>query len=111
MIQPIEKAIMEANLGFTPQNDGEVIRINIPALTEDRRKQLVKQAKAAAEESKVGLRGARRDAMEQLKKAVKDGYPEDMGKRMEEEVENMTKSYSAKIDKLVEGKEKDIMTI
>ncbi|WP_282779674.1 ribosome recycling factor [Phaeodactylibacter xiamenensis] len=111
MIQPIEKAIMEANLGFTPQNDGEVIRINIPALTEDRRKQLVKQAKAAAEDSKVGLRSARRDAMEQIKKAVKDGYPEDMGKRMEEEVENITKSYSSKIDKLVEGKEKDIMTI
>ncbi|MEQ8706037.1 MAG: ribosome recycling factor [Phaeodactylibacter sp.] len=111
MIQPIEKAIMEANLGFTPQNDGEVVRINVPALTEDRRKQLVKQAKAAAEDSKVGLRSARRDAMEEIKTAVKEGYPEDMGKRMEEKIENMTKAYSANIDKMVEGKEKDIMTI
>lgn len=111
MIQPIEKAIMEANLGFTPQNDGDVIRINIPALTEERRKQLVKQVKSAAEDSKVGLRSVRRDAMEHIKKAVKEGYPEDAGKRMEEEIENMTKSYSGKIDQLVEGKEKDIMTI
>ena len=111
MIQPIEKAIMEANLGFTPQNDGEVIRINIPALTEERRKQLVKQAKTAAEDSKVGLRSARRDAMEYIRKAVKEGYPEDAGKRMEEEVERMTKTYSNKIDQMVENKEKDILTI
>jgi ribosome recycling factor len=111
MIQPIEKSIMEANLGFNPQNDGDVIRINIPALTEDRRKQLVKQAKSAAEDSKVGLRTSRRDAMEGIKKAVKDGYPEDMGKRMEEQIETMTKSYSDKIDQMLQGKEKDIMTI
>lgn len=111
MIQPIEKSIMEANLGFNPQNDGEVIRINIPALTEDRRKQLVKQVKSVAEDSKVGLRTSRRDAMEGIKKAVKDGYPEDMGKRMEEQIETMTKSYSDKIDQMVQGKEKDIMTI
>lgn len=111
MIQPIEKAIMEANLGFTPQNDGDLVRINIPALTEDRRKQLVKLAKVAAEESKVGLRSVRRDAMESIKEAIKEGYPEDMGKRMEEKVEDMTKAYSGKIEQLLKAKEEDIMTI
>ena len=111
MIQPIEKAIMEANLGFTPQNDGDLVRINIPALTEDRRKQLVKLAKVAAEESKVGLRSVRRDAMESIKEAIKEGYPEDMGKRMEEKVEDMTKTYSGKIEQLLKAKEEDIMTI
>lgn len=111
MIQPIEKAIMEANLGFTPQNDGEVVRINIPPLTGERRTQLVKNAKAAGEDSKVGLRSARRDAMNQIKEAVKNGYPEDAGKRAEEEIEAMTKSYTSKIDSLITTKEADITTI
>lgn len=111
MIQPIEKAIMEANLGFTPQNDGEVVRINIPPLTGERRTQLVKNAKAAGEDSKVGLRSARRDAMNQIKEAVKNGYPEDAGKRAEDEIEAMTKSYTSKIDSLIATKESDITTI
>ena len=111
MIQPIEKAIMEANMGFTPQNDGDLIRINIPPLTEDRRKQMVKQVKAVGEDTKVGLRSARRDAMDGIKKAVKDGFSEDAGKRMEDEVEAMTKRYSGKIDDIVAVKEKDILTV
>ncbi|TXB66240.1 ribosome recycling factor [Phaeodactylibacter luteus] len=111
MIQPIEKAIMEANMGFTPQNDGDLIRINIPPLTEDRRKQMVKQVKAVGEDTKVGLRSARRDAMDGIKKAVKDGFAEDAGKRMEDEVEAMTKRYSGKIDDIVAVKEKDILTV
>lgn len=111
MLQPIEKAIMEANLGFTPQNDGEIIRINIPPLTEERRKEMVKRAKALGEDTKVSIRNARRDAMDAIKKAVKDGYPEDAGKRKEQEVDKMTHDFGDKVDKLVEAKEKDIMTI
>ena len=111
MIGPIEKAIFEANLGFTPQNDGELVRINIPPLTEERRKGLVKQAKSLGEDAKVSVRNERKKAMDFLKKAVKGGYPEDAGKRKEDEVDNMTKSYSGKIDALIEAKEKDIMTI
>jgi len=111
MIAPIEKAIFEANLGLTPQNDGELVRINVPALTEERRKQLVKQAKNYGEDTKVGLRSARRDAMEHIKKAVKEGYPEDAGKRLEDEVEQLTKSYVNKVDATVDAKEKDMMTL
>ncbi|MCF0178197.1 MAG: ribosome recycling factor, partial [Bacteroidales bacterium] len=80
MIAPIEKAIMDANLGFTPMNNGELIRINIPALTEERRKELVKKAKGAAETAKVSVRNVRRDAIEQLKKLQKEGLPEDVEK-------------------------------
>ena len=111
MIAPIEKAIFEANLGLTPQNDGDLVRINIPPLTEERRKQLVKQAKNYGEDTKVSLRSARRDAMEHLKKAIKDGYPEDAGKRLEDEVEQLTKSYYSKVDATVEAKEHDVMTL
>ena len=111
MLSHIEKAIFEANLGVTPQNDGEVIRIIIPPLTEDRRKDLVKQAKHLGEESKVGLRNARRDAMEVFKKAIKDGLSEDIGKRKEEETQKMLNSYVEKIDTIVSAKEKEIMTV
>ena len=111
MIAPIEKAIFEANLGLTPQNDGDLVRINIPLLTEERRKQLVKQAKNYGEDTKVSLRSARRDAMEHLKKAIKDGYPEDAGKRLEDEVEQLTKAYYNKVDATVEAKEHDVMTL
>ena len=111
MLAPIEKAIFEANLGVTPQNNGEVVIINIPPLTEERRKELVKKSKAEGEDTKVGIRSARRDAMEYIKKAVKDGYPEDLGKRSEEEVEKMTKEFVEKVDQLISSKEKDIMTI
>lgn len=111
MLAPIEKAIFEANLGLTPQNDGEIIRINIPMLTEERRKEMAKRAKSLAEESKVGIRAARRDAMDAIKKAVKEGYPEDAGKDREEEIQNMTNSYNGKVDAMVNAKEQDIMKI
>jgi ribosome recycling factor len=108
---PIERAIFEANIGITPMNDGEVVRLSIPPLTGERRKELVKRAKILSEDSKVGVRAARRDAMEGIKKAVKDGFSEDLGKRSEEEVQDMTNKFIAKIDQVVELKEKDIMTV
>jgi ribosome recycling factor len=111
MLSAIEKAIFEAGMGYTPQNDGQLIRINIPPLTEERRKILAKQAKHAAEETKIGIRKARREAMEAVKKEVKAGYPEDAGKKREAEVQAMTERYEQKADKLYELKEKDIMTV
>ncbi len=111
MLGPIEKAIFEANLGLTPQNDGELIRINIPPLTEERRRDLSKQAKSLGEEAKVSVRNARHKAMDSVKKAVKSGYPEDAGKRRESEVQDTTNDYTDKIDKMIENKEKEIMTV
>ena len=111
MVPPIEKAILEANLGFTPQNDCELIRINIPPLTEERRREMVKRAKSLGEDSKVSLRNARREAMDHIKKEVKEGYPEDAAKRKEQEVDDMTQEYVDKVDKLVAAKEKEVMTI
>ena len=107
----IEKAIFEANLGITPMNDGEMIRLSIPPLTEDRRKQLVKQAKALGEDAKISIRNARKEAMGTIKKAVKDGFSEDGGKGKEEDVQKITNSFTKEVDKLLEAKEKDIMTI
>ena len=111
LIADIERAIFEANLGLTPQNDGEVIRISIPALTEERRKDLVKQAKSLGEDTKVSLRSARHKLMDFIKKAVKDGYPEDMGKKSEGIVDKITQEYGDKIDGMISSKEKDIMTV
>lgn len=111
MIGPIERGIMEANLGFNPQNDGELIRIGIPMLTEERRKDLVKMAKALGEDAKVAIRNIRRDGMEAVKKAVKDGYPEDAGKRKETEIQGLTDKHIAKVDELIASKEKDILTV
>ena len=111
MLRTIENALFEANLGITPQNDGEVIRLMIPPLTEERRLGLVKQAKQHAEDAKISIRNVRRDAMESIKKLVKDGLPEDMGKKKEDEVQKLTDSYSAQAGKLAENKEKDIMSI
>lgn len=111
MLGPIEKAIFEANLGITPQNDGEVVRLMIPPLTEERRRDLGKKAKALGEDAKVGVRNARRDGMEHIKKAVKNGFAEDMGKAKETEIQNLTDKHITKIDQLVEAKEKDIMTV
>ena len=111
MLAPIEQSIFAANLGLTPMNDGEMIRINIPPLTEERRLNLVKQAKHLGEESKISLRSNRHKALDTIKKAVKDGYPEDAGKRKEDQVDKMLHEYSDKIDKVVEAKEKDIMTV
>ncbi len=111
MLGPIEKAIFEANLGVTPMNDGELIRLMIPPLTEERRIQLGKKAKAVGEEAKVSVRNARRDAMEAVKKAVKNGYPEDAGKKEEINIQDMTNNFSKKVDALIAAKEKDIMTV
>ena len=111
MIAPIEQALFAANLGVTPQNDGEVIRLVIPSLTEERRKDLAKQAGAYAENAKVSIRSARRDAIDEIKKAVKDGYPEDAGKRSEQEVQDLTNRYIKNVESLLEVKEKDLMTV
>ncbi len=111
VIPNIEKAIFEANLGVTPQNDGELIRISIPPLTEERRKDLVKKVKQIGEEAKISIRNSRREAMDGIKQGVKDGYPEDMGKDMEARIQNKTNDYSEKVNHLVQGKEKEIMTI
>lgn len=111
MISPIERAIFEANLGITPQNDGESIRLVVPPLTEERRKDLVKQAKAAAEDTRVGVRNNRHKLMEAIKKEVKNGYPEDMAKKKEAEVQKHVDQCMEKIHKLLEAKEKDILTI
>jgi len=111
LLGDIEKAIFEANLGLTPMNDGEFVRISIPPLTEERRKELAKQAKGYGEDAKVGLRSVRQKLMDFIKKEVKDGYPEDAGKRREGEVEASLKSYTAKIEETLAAKEKEIMTV
>lgn len=111
MLQPIEKAILASNIGLTPQNDGEVIRLSIPMLTEERRKALVKQVHQIAEHSKVSIRNARRDANEGIKSLQKEGLGEDLAKQAETEVQHYTDAYIAKVDKHVEAKEKEIMTV
>lgn len=111
MLGPIEQSIFAANLGITPMNDGEFIRISIPPLTEERRKDLVKQAKHLGEEAKVSLRIERHKMMDFIKKEVKDGYPEDAGKRKEGEVDKLVQEFGDRIDKMIEIKEKDIMTV
>ena len=111
LIRSVVKAIMDANLGFTPQNNGEVIRINIPAITEERRKELVKKARTAGENAKVAVRNARRDAIESLKKLQKEGLPEDTEKDFEDEVQKLTDTYSKKVEEILVAKEKEIMTV
>ena len=110
-IHNIEKAILNANLGFNPSNEGEIIRINVPPLTEERRLNLVKQAKHAAEETKVGVRNARRKANDELKKLEKEGMAEDETKNAMAEVQKLTDKYIGKIETLLELKEKDILTV
>jgi len=111
MLGPIERVLINANLGITPANDGEIIRLMVPPLTEERRKELVKKAKHAGEESKVGVRNARHKGLEHIKKAVKDGLPEDVGKRKETELQDMVNKYVEHTDKIVAAKEKEIMTV
>jgi ribosome recycling factor len=111
LLQPIEKAILMANIGLTPQNDGKIIRLNIPPMTEERRKELVKQTKNEAEECRISLRTFRRDANEKIKKMQKDGLPEDSAKDAETSVQNLVNDFSTKIDKHLEVKEKEIMTV
>jgi ribosome recycling factor len=111
MISPIEKAIMQANIGITPENNGELIRLSIPPLTEERRRELVKQVKHEGEDTKVGIRNARREANEELKALQKDGLPEDEEKNGEAEVQKITDQYIERVDRELETKEKDIMTV
>ncbi len=111
MLQPIEKAIMMANLGLNPMNNGDNIIINIPALTEERRRELVKQAKAEAEDAKIGIRNARKDANNDIKKEEKEGTSEDVCKKAEEDIQKLTDSYIKKIDDLLVGKEAEIMKV
>ncbi|MGQ1786886.1 MULTISPECIES: ribosome recycling factor [unclassified Saccharicrinis] len=111
MIEPIEKAIMLANLGLNPENNGEMIRINVPALTEERRRDLVKQVKKEAEDAKISLRNVRKECNDELKKMQKDGLSEDMEKDAEADVQKLTDQYSKVIDQHIDKKEKDILTI
>lgn len=111
MFREIEKAIINSEVGITPENNGEVIRLGIPPLTEDRRKQLVKQSKAEAEQAKVSVRNARRDAIDALKKAIKQGMPEDVEKDAENEVQKIHDKYLKQIDTLFAAKEKEILTV
>ena len=111
MFKEIEKAIINSSLGITPENNGEVIRLSIPPLTEDRRKMLVKQSKAEAEDAKVSVRNARRDAIDGLKKAIKQGMPEDVEKDAEAAVQKLHDKFLRKIDDLFAAKEKEILTV
>ena len=111
IFKEIERAIINSEVGITPENNGEVIRLSIPPLTEERRKQLVKQSKNEAEQAKISIRNARRDAIEGLKKAIKDGMPEDVEKDAEAKVQKMHDQYMKKIDEVFAAKEKEILTV
>lgn len=111
MLEPIEKAIAYANLGLNPQNNGELIIISVPPLTEERRKDLVKKARSEAEDAKVGIRNARKEANDEIKKLKKEGLSEDMAADAEDEIQELTNSFVNKADKEVDRKEDDIMTV
>jgi len=111
MLAPISKAIMDANLGFNPQNNGEILRIQVPPLTEERRKDMVKKAKAEAENAKVAIRNIRRNSLDEAKKLEKAGLPEDEVKVLEKDIQHLTDNYITQVDKVLEQKEKDIMTV
>ncbi|MEI7490515.1 MAG: ribosome recycling factor [Bacteroidota bacterium] len=107
----IEKAIQAANLGFNPKNEGEILRIVVPPLTEERRRDLVKKAKAEAENAKISIRSIRRSANETAKQLKKDGVPEDEVDKLEADIQKVTDEFITKVDKILEIKEKDIMTV
>jgi ribosome recycling factor len=111
MLGTIEKAIMAANIGLTPMNNGEVIRINVPPLTEERRHQLVKQVRNEGETAKISIRNSRKWANDELKQLLKNGLPEDLEKDAVENVQEMTAEFTAKVDKIITLKEKDVMTV
>ena len=111
MLEPIERAIVNANLGLAPMNNGEMIMINVPALTEERRLDLVKQAKSEGEHAKVSIRNNRKEANDEIKKLLNDGLSEDMGKDAEAEIQKITDQYNSKVDALIDQKEKDILTV
>ena len=111
MLQAIERAIIAANIGINPQNDGNIIRLFLPPLTEERRKELVKRSNGEGEHAKVAIRSIRRDSIEQIKKLQKDGLSEDAAKDAEEEAQVLTNKYIALIDKHLSTKEKEIMAV
>ena len=111
LIRVIEKAIIDSNIGLTPSNNGEQIRLTMPPLTEERRKELVKRSRGEAETARVSLRNARRDVIETFKKAQKEGMPEDEAKDGETQVQKLLDKYSKLIDEVLSKKEKEIMTV
>ncbi len=111
MLQPIERAIINANLGVTPQNDGNIIRLFMPPLTEERRREFVKRAGGEGENSRVAIRNMRRDAIEQIKKLQKDGLSEDEAKDAEKEIQDITDKHIALVEKHLQAKEKEIMSV
>ena len=111
MLQPIERSIIAANIGITPQNDGNMIRLFMPPLTEERRKELVKKAQTEGEHSKVAIRSIRRDSMEHVKKLQKNGLSEDVCKDAEKQIQELTDKFILLVDKHLTSKEKEIMTV
>jgi len=111
MIANIDRAIFESNIGLTPQSDGESVRINIPPLTEERRAQLAKQARALGEDAKVSVRNARRDANNAIRREVDEGFPEDQAKGKEKQIQELTDNHIKRIDATVATKEEDLMTV
>ncbi len=111
MIRTIEKAILDSNIGLTPSNNGEQIRLTMPPVTEERRKELVKQVRAEAETARVSMRNARRDAVDAFKKAMKEGMPEDESKDGETQSQKLLEKFSKQLDGVIERKEKEIMTV
>ena len=111
MLRPIEKAIIDSNIGLTPSNNGEQIRLSIPPLTEERRKDLVKQVRGEAETARISLRNARRDAVEAFKKAQKEGMPEDESKDGETQSQKLLEKFTKLLDEAIMKKEKEIMTV
>jgi ribosome recycling factor len=111
MIDPIEKALMISNVGITPSNNGDVIRLTIPQLTEERRRDLVKQVKSEGENARVSVRNARREANDEYKSMQKDGLSEDETKSAEDNIQKLTDEFTEKVEKIVDSKDEDIMTI
>lgn len=111
MLQPIERAIINSNIGLNPQNDGNIIRLFLPPLTEERRRELVKRSLGEGEHSKVAIRNIRRDAIESIKKAQKNGLSEDAAKDAEADIQVLTDKYIAHVDRHLASKEKDIMSV
>ena len=111
MLQAIERAIQNSDVGITPMNNGEIIRLGIPPLTEERRKQLTKQCRGEGEDAKISIRNSRRDAIDQLKKMQKEGLPEDMEKDAEAEAQKIHDKYIKKVDEMLAAKEKEIITV
>ena len=111
MLQPIERAIINSNIGLTPQNDGSIIRLFLPPLTEERRKELVKRVNSEGEHTKVAIRSIRRDGLEHIKKLQKEGLSEDAAKDAEKDIQALTDRYTVQIDKHLEAKDKEIMSV